>query len=294
LVRRLFIAVVALVGLAGCSVQRPWGQDGRRAHELPDQTLTDESHYSRYSQSADRNRPDRVVRIRFDILRVDLPMDAVRHSKKIWNHIDELRPDSRLVATLARNGIRVGAAPESVWPALQTIFDSARARPSEYHQVVQGGIPFSIELGAMPEQETIFCYDRSGRLAGKPIPAGEKLLHLDYLLHPELDGCTDVSLVFEVRRDLGTMVWENRNGVIRQVPAYDHFRFEDLSVLLTLRPGEFLVIGPGDEADNDYLVGSRFFSAKRSGVPFESVICITPRPFAVETDQHLTSQTVMP
>ena len=82
--------------------------------------------------------------------------------------------------------------------------------------------------------------------------------------------------------------------MIRQVPAYDHYRFDDLSVLLTLRPGEFLVIGPGNEADNDYLVGSRFFSAKRSGVPFESVICITPKPFAIRADQPLTSQTVMP
>ena len=225
----------------------------------------------------------RVVQLRFDVLRVDLPAEPVRYSPKVWNHVDELRMDVDLAAHLARNGIRVGVASREAWPALRAIFEAGGAHTVERWHEVRGGNALEVVLASVQEAETIFAYGRKNRLSGKTVPSGDRMMRIDYLFHPELGGCTELNIYFEIRRDLGVMTWESHDGVISQVPSYDWHRFDSLSVPLTLNPEEFLVIGPSAETRNEYLVGSRFFRGQRAGQRCETVLCITPRPYQVET-----------
>jgi len=81
------------------------------------------------------------------------------------------------------------------------------------------------------------------------------------------------------------MTWERRDGVIRQAPAYDRHVFEDLNALLTLKPGEFLVVGTSDQADNEYLVGSRFLIHTAAGEKTETMLFVTPQPFQSQNTQ---------
>lgn len=224
-----------------------------------------------------------MVHLAFDVVRVDLPVESIRHSRKIWNHVDELRIDPQAVARLARNGLRVGVACPAAWPAIETIVEAGVGTVRNERLLTQRGLPVAIALSSVDDSETFFSYDRSSRLVGKTFPAGDKRLKLDYAFHAQLGGCTDVQLTLEVQHDRGEVRWERDGDVIRQVPAYDRHVFADLSVLLALNPGEFVVIGPGDEADNEYLVGSRFFMHKRSGQWYETVLCITPRPYRTKT-----------
>ena len=213
---------------------------------------------------------------------MDLPVEPLRHSPKIWNHVDEMRLESDLVARLARNGIRVGATPENAWPAIRTVLDRADARLRQEQMLPQGNAPLVIKLGAVEEGEAIFRYDRDNRLVGKTFPGGTKQLTLDYSFHPELGGNTNVRLALEVRHDLGTMTWERREGVIRQVPTVDRHVFEDLVAVLTLHPGESLIIGPSEQAGNDYLPGSRFFAYQQAGAQYETLLCIIPQPYQTD------------
>ena len=57
-------------------------------------------------------------------------------------------------------------------------------------------------------------------------------------------------------------------------------------VSLTLKPGEFLVVGPGDQADNEYLIGSRFLVHSASGERSETLLFITPQPFQSPSAQR--------
>lgn len=221
----------------------------------------------------------RTVRLAFEVLRIHLPVDTVRHSRKIWNHVDELRLDTELVPRLARNGIRAGAVSPSAWPAIQTILDACEAEVRRDRWEAQGGLPLSIEVGAIEDSESIFAYDPGNRLVGKTFDVGDKLVNVDYGVRAELGGCVDLGLAFEIRHDRGVMTWERRGGILRQVPAIDRHVFTDLSAMLTLNAGEALMIGPSAEARNEYLVGSRFFVNRQSDHVVETLYCITPLPY---------------
>lgn len=220
-----------------------------------------------------------MVGLAFDVIRIDFPRNRLRHSRKIWNHVDELRLPVELTARVLRNGLRVGAASPSSWPAMTAIFEAAEAQVRREQLVAQAGLPLSIRLSTLDGPESIFRYNRSGRLVGKTFTVGEKLLNLGYALHPRLGGCTDLELSFEIRHDRGVMTWERQDNILRQVPAVDREVFGDLTVQLTLNGDEFLVLGVGDQGGQEFLFGRRFLTIERAGMPFETMLCIAPRAF---------------
>jgi hypothetical protein len=275
------------VVLMGCEGSRPlsWLIDrhpARSPHE-PVDTPAPDTEPTSISGSAPPSSSSpggvHVIHLAFGVLRVDLPVEGLRHSRKVWNHVDELRLDSQAVALLAQNGLRIGVASPAAWPAIQTIIEAGAGTLHNEQLLTQSGLPVSVTVASIDEPETFFSYSRNSRLVGKTFPAGDKILKMGYAFHPELGGCTDLQISLEVQHDRGELTWERTEGVIRQVPAYDRHVFSDLSVLFTLNPGEAIVIGPSDEADNEYLVGSRFFTHKRAGQPYETLLCITPQPY---------------
>ncbi len=150
----------------------------------------------------------------------------------------------------------------------------------------QPGAPLAIEFDPIREGETIFNYDRDNRLVGKTFSVGQKMIHLDYAYHVQLGGSTDVQISFEVRHEGDAMTWERRDGMIRQVPAQERYVFEGLAALLTLKPGEFLVVGTSEKSDNEFLIGSRFLIHAASGEKTETVLFVTPQPFQSQDTQR--------
>lgn len=224
----------------------------------------------------------RVIDLAFDVARIDFPVDTIRHSRKVWNHVDEMRVDSDRVSRLARNGLRIGVASGGAWDAIRAIVRAADAEVRQDRFVAQRGTPLTIKLSSIEEPESIFSYSPEGRLVGKTFTEGDKLLNLDYVFHSELGGSTDLELDIEIRRDPGAMAWQRQGGIIRQVPAYDRHVFADLRVPLTLHTGETLIVGLSDQEGNEYLLGSRFLMFKRLDKRYETVLCITPRHFQTQ------------
>ncbi len=205
----------------------------------------------------------RIVDIAFNVMNAEFPASRTGDARKIWNHVDEMRLKPDQVQLLARNGIRLGTATPASWPAIQTILDAGDAKITSSQLFPQRGSALPVELGSVEEGTSIFYYDSHGRLVGKSFPGGEKLILIDYAVHPELDGCTDLGVSFEINRETEEMVWEQQGGMMRQVPDHDRHRFADLTSLLTMHPGEFLVLGPRDEMKNDNLVGTQFLSSRK-------------------------------
>lgn len=219
-----------------------------------------------------------VTHLVFDVLYVAWPAGDVAAARKIWNHVDEMRAGSASVARLARNGVRVGAAGPDDWPAIRAILDAAGATARPEQLMSQTSLPVGIAMGQVEEAETVFAYDREGRLAGRTLEAGERLLQLDSAHHPELGGTTDIRVTFIVRHDTGRIKWEQQDGILQQVPDYVIHDFDSLGALLTLQPGEYLVAGPSGEFDNEYLVGARFFTDGQGNRASERLVIITPSP----------------
>ncbi len=272
-------------GLAFCGCDAPWwGLGQRQPRQQPRDrgipTGSGNAPSSVFRTGEGEFGEDQVVDLVFDVVRAEMRMDAIRHSRKVWNHVDELRVAPELVARLARNGLRVGAASADAWPAIRAILDAAEAHVSREQLVAQRGLPLVLSLGVVGEDgESVFGYDAGGRLVGKTFSVGDKLLQIDYAYRPEFGGTTDLRLAYEIRHDRGVMTWERVDGVIRQIPAYDRHVFSDVRVALTLRATEFLVVGLSDQADNEYLVGGRFLTSTHAAKRYETVLCITPTPY---------------
>ena len=262
---------------------------GRRPD--PDQLASDNSTELAARYRADSPLPtpapaaagrERRLHLQFEVLRVDMPADSIRHTHKVWNHVDELRYDAQLAARLGRNGLRVGAAPASAWPAMRTIFQSCSAQVREARQVTQPGVPLLLELGSIVDAETIFSFDSEGHMAGKTHPAGQKLVEIRYELHPERGDTVDVEVQLEVREPLSPGDWQPGDGLLYDAPTHHSHTFPALHVALTLQPGEFLVIGPSEvTARNRYIVGGRFFTDQREGQSYDTILCIAPQPYRV-------------
>lgn len=217
-----------------------------------------------------------IVALHYDVLRAELPTEPVRHSAKIWNHVDELRVESGSASSLVRNGIRAGVGAAGSWDSIQAILSVAAARTETSRHVLRGDAPLTLELGTLPAAATVFSYDHAGRLSGRTVPPGERLIHIDHLLHPAAFGALELGMLLEIRHDRGAMEWRSVGGIIRQVPAYDRVRFPEVELKVSVGPGEFLVIAPDSRVGHRYLPGGGFLLTERDGMVYETVLCITP------------------
>jgi len=232
--------------------------------------------------------PVHVVDLAFDVVRIDFPVSPHHHARKVWNHVDFLSVEPETLQRLARNGLRIGTATPDSWSAMVAIFKAAGAKVGRERLMAPRGQSLFIKLGTVEEPETVFRYVGGGQLVGKTLHAGDKVLAVDYVFHPQLGGNTDVRLGFEVRQEQGELTWERRDGIIQQAPAFTRDVFDELAALLTLGPQQFLVIGLGAEVDQEYLVGSRLFARMEAGKRWETLLCIAPKPFQTEGDRPLS------
>lgn len=248
-----------------------------------DRTKTTPPTDSISSKSSPTTGTVRVVHLAFDVIRAEMPIDGEMNSLKVWNHVDPLRVGAETAAQLARNGLRVAAGSKANWTAIKAILDAGSARTTRDQLLAQIGAPVLVDLGTVANGESYFAYGKDMRLQGKTFGGGSKILQIDYAFHPDLGGTTDLQIGFEVRRELGELVWERQpDGSIRQVQSVERHVFDELKAALTLQEGEFLVIGPSEQAKNEYRVGSRFFLHGAPGDRKEFLLFITPQPFQTE------------
>ncbi|UCG17766.1 MAG: hypothetical protein JSV19_06990 [Phycisphaerales bacterium] len=220
-----------------------------------------------------------VVQLHFDVMRVELPIDPVRHSAKIWNHVDELQVDPQQCALLGRNGLRIGVASADAWPAIEAVLDAHHARSTRRQHAVQSGYPLTLDVGGVEGGETIFSYDGQGNLAGTTFGGGRKYIHVDYAVSADNSGRITLKVLPEVHAESTRKRWETAGGVFQEQASYEGRVYRELAASVRLSPGRFLVIGPSPQADIGYLLGSRFLEREAGGTRYETLLFATPQLF---------------
>lgn len=268
-----------MMGVCGSCQSGPlWPFPAKSASPHEQATPKSSSLTTRASREAAPNTIQ-FVQLILEVVRAEFPVNQSRHSRKVWNHVDELRIEPELNALLSRNGLRVGVASTDAWPAISAVFDAAGAAVHSDQLAAQPGIPVNLPMAKITESESLFIHGPEGRLAGKTFSAGEKALTLDYAVRPEFGNATDLVLHFEVRQDRGVMTWERQaDGTTRQVPAMDRDVFDELATGVTLRDNEFLVIGQS-AAVADNLLGGSFLTRQLDRGKVELLLFISPRSF---------------
>ena len=286
--RRLRLLIVCLacptaISIAGpgCNAPKRWGFG---ADESAAATQTARDSESAPSEASARSADDEliVVQLHFDVMHVELPIDPVRHSAKIWNHVDELQVDPQQCALLRRNGLRVGVAAADAWPAIQAVLDAHHARSTRRQHAVQSGYPLTLDVGGVEGGETIFSYDGRGNLAGTTFGGGRKYIHVDYAVSADGSGRITLKVLPEVHAESARKHWENAGGVIQEQASYEGRVYRELAASVCLLPGRFLVIGPSPQAEIGYLLGSRFLEREVGGTRYETLLFATPQLFRTE------------
>jgi hypothetical protein len=284
LVLCLTAMLVAALTSAGCMRPRSRGGVG-----VDESSLWESGEPGVPSPAASRSAPaeeagNRVVlvELHFDVLRVELPRGTIRHSTKIWNHVDELNVDPRLSPLLARNGLRIGVAEADAWPAIQAVLDANQARASRRQQAVQSGYPLVLNVGDVHDGETFFFYDADGQLHGSAFPPGEKYVLVDYAVDPQRPAKVTLRITPEIHCESQDKRWTQEGGVYQEKPRYQGRMFSELTAMVSLEPGQFLVIGPSELADLDFLLGSRFLEHDQGGVRYETLLFARPQPFRTD------------
>ncbi len=222
------------------------------------------------------------VHLQFDVARIELPAGPVRHAAKVWNHVDELQIDPVLSALLDRNGIRIGVASASSWPALRALFSEEGAKVGRAQRVVQSGAPLWLGLERIVEDQSIFFYGSNGRLAGKTFQKGTKCLRIDYQVEYADDLQVTLTVTPEIQNEETSMHWRpSEQGYYLSVEN-ERRVFNELRSSWRLRPSDFLVIGPSNATRLDQLLGSRLLTRQTKGDRFDMILCVTPKPFRLE------------
>ena len=62
---------------------------------------------------------------------------------------------------------------------MRAVFEACEARVLRAGQVVQRGLPLTLELDSIEEDEPIFLVTADNRMVGRTLHRGRKYLHLD-------------------------------------------------------------------------------------------------------------------
>jgi len=222
-----------------------------------------------------------VVRMQFDVTRIDLPVREIKHSLKIWNHVDEAKADPRLTALLARNGFRLGVADRDAQPAIRTIFEENEARIGQVRHSATDGLPLMLSLGSVQEGSTYFVHRKDGGLIGETFNAGTMFLRIDYVMTDDKPPRVVLQVTPELREDRTRTRLVDRGGEIQAIQVHDGTVFDELSTMFTLKRTQFLVIGTSERAQKGYILGSWWLTSVLNMQQYETVLCVTPLPFGV-------------
>jgi hypothetical protein len=221
-----------------------------------------------------------VLRIFFEILRVDLPRESGRDQLKVWNHLNESLGDPGLTALLARNGLRIGMGDDESWPALRAIFENGAARTSHADKLAESGAPIILPLGEVETGATYFVHRRAAGLEGGTFPPGQMQVQVDFALDERDPTRIALRVVPRLEESRSRMRVVDQGGDLMTIQDQPAQVFEELTASLNVGPGQYIVLGRSAEAKpagEGYLLGSWWFTARLGADTYETLLCIKPQ-----------------
>lgn len=217
------------------------------------------------------------MEIRFDVLRVQLPLGTVSESEKIWNHVDEDVLDFETARRLGQNGFRVGLASTGSWMPIKAIIDTTSGATTIANSVqTQSLSPVEVQLKEVAEPVTMFHYRRDGTLAGATYPPGMLQLRNEPVIAADRLPNVSVRVEPELFAEPGAVRWQVTPDGPRQTPVRRGESFDAVGFTVDIPPGRFLVIGPSSRVSDRRLLGSVFLTDNVDGNLREWVIFVTP------------------
>lgn len=219
----------------------------------------------------------KAIQVRFDVTRFEVVRDRKESLGDIWAFVGDEGLREEIPGLLAANGLRVGVCDAEGAQAVRSLLTEGGGLAKDSGMLLPAGQELVVSLDETTEEEALFVRSPSERLAGQTIPPGQKNLRIDTRVLPGEPWSARVKVTPELwpreseDRPFGVAVPQTRR--IRAFSSGDW--------MVSLQPGQVLVMGLGDKVKSDLLLGPRFFTRKYEGRVRETVLMIKPEVFQV-------------
>jgi hypothetical protein len=227
--------------------------------------------------------PPLQLATKFEIYDITLPAGAVSRSEPFWKIIDEEQIDPGTYDVLRRNGIRVGVAPVTDWPALR---DQIAGLPASSQMMsVTGREATNVELPMKKDvvEENIFVYMPDGTLVGNTFEKCENIMALSFQQTPRKAGHLRLALSPLVRGTAKHLVYTvlGNEGEF----TYSHTqRALDVNLRVEIPLDYLLIVAPSEEAKTASSLGHAFLMSDAPAEKQEHVLVMVPRMFRIENE----------
>jgi len=226
----------------------------------------------------DVGKPPRFPEIiRMNIIYIEVPVGQASGSEEIWSYLDEEPIGAERLVSLGRNGVRVGLGRTKSMPDIIRVLKRMTGKALGRRLVVgRSGAPHHIVLKRDQGVQTVFTFHADRTLTGSDMPSGDNVLTVACTVDQDDADRIILTGMPQVRSGKIRTRFLNEPAGIRIVNKPVMFGFDDLMFQMPMKPGEFLVIGPGAASRRPHSVGRHFFIAKKQGMDFEIVLVLTP------------------
>ena len=207
---------------------------------------------------------------------VDIPIASGSESG-IWDRVDDSGIPAFQRQALSDNGMRVAIGEKDDWPDLASYLeDLAGRKTEEVTSIAQPHEMFSIAVKASQPERTAFLIHPDGTLSGVDLPAGDYLLTMVGVPSPDEKGKLLLSCQPKVRSARRySQVTDTPGG-----PVLDsHHRLISINLMTcgtTIQAGQFLLIGPSEQASRRSSVGHHLFTKETAGLPARTFYVLMP------------------
>ncbi|NOT02780.1 MAG: hypothetical protein HOP29_19435 [Phycisphaerales bacterium] len=275
------IPVLAWLIASGCSQWR-WWQKPSDADSRRLLTRTDQQSPMPFDPSRLHTTPDDIIAVglSFDVDRFIVPTDRLDPERAAtWKNVDELRAGAAPTALWQRNGLRIGIVPESGRSNIGDALSALDAKHEQLSRTMQSGHPLTLDLGPLPASTTVFLFAADGRLQGTTYDAGMlRRFQIDYEV--KLDQQTirvDLFATPELFRESDRPRYHSAGERIEFSTVYDGATFHALRAAVDVDPGDWLMIGSADSAENRFTLGAALMTEDTAGRAWETVLLVGPR-----------------
>lgn len=250
----VFLALAALVGLAGCS------------------TWTTSPASKSLLQPA-RMSPDSVV---VEFAMIDLNSVAGTRTAELWREADEQQIPVETRRTLAQHGFRCGVVGNQLpsWLTEELVSQSKHLKLDESDQTaVVSDLLMERRIQSRANQRRtvpvgLKCQElivgRDEPDSPPPRKFADAQCHLSLTVAPKGDGQVALELVPEIQHGPMHQRWIGQDGLFRLEASRNSVRFDELQTAATLLPGQTLILSASPENGG---LGQAFAGTSGGGWP---------------------------
>jgi hypothetical protein len=226
--------------------------------------------------------PRAIYLIHIQLGSIEVPTGVASGSQELWNCLDE-EPVSRHSSVLGLNGFRVGLGRPDAWPDIERVLKQMTGQ--NFRTVTIRALPGRttfIDLKSRQPAQTIFTSFPDGTLSGRQYPPGDNLLTFACTLNEDDPSQILLTAVPQIRttKRIPTLEGDRGNPAVVTRPIL--FTLTPLTFQLTIRRNDFLVIGPGVQANRPTSPGYQFLTKQRDGMTYETVLVFRPLVHSLE------------